>query len=92
MVAGWLAGGADHIPQGSNRLVGAQADPPAGDLAARITSGDPPPLFPPRAELEASIGLRGALADKRGTVAGRRALALVADVVGKFRGFTPLFR
>jgi hypothetical protein len=35
-----------------------------------------------RAELEASIGLRGALADKRGTVAGRRALALVADVSG----------
>ncbi|RSS47693.1 ATP-binding protein, partial [Streptomyces sp. WAC07061] len=32
-----------------------------------------------RAELEASIGLRGALADKRGTVAGRRALALVTD-------------
>ncbi|WP_413807133.1 ATP-binding protein [Streptomyces sp. OE57] len=32
-----------------------------------------------RAELEASIGLRGVLADKRGTVAGRRALALVAD-------------
>ncbi|MFD5508748.1 ATP-binding protein [Streptomyces sp. NPDC127051] len=32
-----------------------------------------------RAELEASIGLKGALADKRGTVAGRRALALVAD-------------
>ncbi|MDT9680608.1 ATP-binding protein [Streptomyces sp. TRM76323] len=32
-----------------------------------------------RAELEASIALRGALADKRGTVAGRRALALVAD-------------
>lgn len=32
-----------------------------------------------RAELEASIGMRGALADKRGTVAGRRALALVAD-------------
>ncbi|MFI8103561.1 ATP-binding protein [Streptomyces sp. NPDC086023] len=32
-----------------------------------------------RAELEASIGLRGALADKRGTVAGRRSLALVAD-------------
>ncbi|CAL9585876.1 hypothetical protein SUDANB176_05133 [Streptomyces sp. enrichment culture] len=38
-----------------------------------------------RAELEASIGLRGALADKRGTVAGRRALALVAD-----RSGTPL--
>ncbi|MGW4027875.1 ATP-binding protein [Streptomyces sp. NPDC004838] len=32
-----------------------------------------------RAELEASIGMRGALADKKGTVAGRRALALVAD-------------
>ncbi|MGW5846619.1 ATP-binding protein [Streptomyces sp. NPDC055254] len=32
-----------------------------------------------RAELETSTGLRGALADKRGTVAGRRALALVAD-------------
>ncbi|UUU24959.1 ATP-binding protein [Streptomyces sp. DSM 40750] len=35
-----------------------------------------------RAELEASIGLRNALADKRGTVAGRRALALVADRSG----------
>ncbi|MGW1891094.1 ATP-binding protein [Streptomyces sp. NPDC002004] len=35
-----------------------------------------------RAELEASIALRGALADKRGTVAGRRALALVADRSG----------
>ncbi|MEO3976520.1 ATP-binding protein [Streptomyces sp. CAU 1734] len=32
-----------------------------------------------RAELEASIALRGALSDKRGTVAGRRALALVVD-------------
>ncbi|MFF8954272.1 ATP-binding protein [Streptomyces sp. NPDC014894] len=32
-----------------------------------------------RAELEASIGMRGALADKRGTVAGRRALTLVDD-------------
>ncbi|WP_267244494.1 ATP-binding protein [Streptomyces sp. PR69] len=32
-----------------------------------------------RAELEASIGMRGALADKSGTVAGRRALALVSD-------------
>ncbi|MFF5444965.1 ATP-binding protein [Streptomyces sp. NPDC012888] len=32
-----------------------------------------------RAELEASIGLRGALADRHGTVAGRRALALVTD-------------
>lgn len=32
-----------------------------------------------RAELEASIGMRGALADRNGTVAGRRALALVED-------------
>ncbi|WP_327268281.1 ATP-binding protein [Streptomyces sp. NBC_01218] len=35
-----------------------------------------------RAALEASIGLRGALADRTGTVAGRRALALVADRSG----------
>ncbi|CAM5573780.1 ATPase AAA OS=Streptomyces gougerotii OX=53448 GN=GCM10010227_18330 PE=4 SV=1 [Streptomyces diastaticus subsp. diastaticus] len=35
-----------------------------------------------RAELEAAVALRGALADKRGTVAGRRALALVADRSG----------
>ncbi|MGW3571423.1 ATP-binding protein [Streptomyces sp. NPDC000941] len=35
-----------------------------------------------RAELEASIGLRGVLADKRGTIAGRRALALVTDRSG----------
>ncbi|MER6030793.1 ATP-binding protein [Streptomyces sp. NPDC001851] len=39
-----------------------------------------------RAELEASIGLRGALADRRGTVAGRRALALVADRSGEVPG------
>ncbi|AOR32052.1 AAA family ATPase [Streptomyces fodineus] len=39
-----------------------------------------------RAELEASIGLRGALADKRGTTAGRRALALVADRSGEVVG------
>ncbi|CCK27407.1 hypothetical protein BN159_3028 [Streptomyces davaonensis JCM 4913] len=39
-----------------------------------------------RTELEASIGLRGALADKRGTVAGRRALALVADRTGDTPG------
>lgn len=32
-----------------------------------------------RAELEASIGLRGVLSDRRGAVAGRRALALVSD-------------
>ncbi|HWU07977.1 MAG TPA: ATP-binding protein, partial [Streptomyces sp.] len=36
-----------------------------------------------RAELEASIGMRGALADKAGAVAGRRALALVADRSGE---------
>lgn len=35
-----------------------------------------------RSELEASIGLRGALADKRGSTAGRRALALVSDRSG----------
>jgi hypothetical protein len=39
-----------------------------------------------RSELEASIGLRGALADKHGTVAGRRALALVADRSGHTPG------
>ena len=39
-----------------------------------------------RAELESSIGLRGALADKRGTVAGRRALALVSDRSGTTPG------
>ncbi|WUH90831.1 ATP-binding protein [Streptomyces sp. NBC_00433] len=33
-----------------------------------------------RAELEASIALRGALADRQGTVVGRRTLALVDDV------------
>ncbi|MEU0950822.1 ATP-binding protein [Streptomyces niveus] len=32
-----------------------------------------------RAELETSISMRGAVADKRGTVSGRRALALVSD-------------
>ncbi|MDK0522265.1 ATP-binding protein [Streptomyces sp. ML-6] len=35
-----------------------------------------------RTELETSIGMRGALADKPGAVAGRRALALVADRSG----------
>ncbi len=39
-----------------------------------------------RAELETSVGLRGAAADKRGTVAGRRALALVADRSGDTPG------
>jgi hypothetical protein len=35
-----------------------------------------------RAELEASIALRGALADRRGTLVGRRTLALVNDRAG----------
>ncbi|MGX1881310.1 ATP-binding protein [Streptomyces sp. NPDC055287] len=39
-----------------------------------------------RAELEASIAMRGAVADKSGTVAGRRALALVADRSGPGAG------
>ncbi|MFE4172234.1 ATP-binding protein [Streptomyces sp. NPDC056909] len=46
-----------------------------------------------RAELEASIGMRGAVADKAGTVAGRRALALVADregAGGPSGGHTPV--
>ncbi|MET9530401.1 ATP-binding protein [Streptomyces sp. NPDC006649] len=43
------------------------------------------------AELEASIALRGALADKAGTVAGRRALALIADRSGaaSLGGYVP---
>ncbi|CAM5240874.1 ATP-binding protein [Streptomyces hirsutus] len=44
-----------------------------------LCTGDPDRA---RAELEASIGLRAVLADERGTVAGRRALALVADLSG----------
>ena len=43
-----------------------------------------------RTELETAIGLRGALADKRGTVAGRRALALVADRTGTAPGLAAL--
>ncbi|MFJ7961429.1 ATP-binding protein [Streptomyces sp. NPDC096319] len=42
-----------------------------------------------RAELEASIAMRGVLADKRGTVAGRRALALVADLSGEHTAAPP---
>ncbi|MET8136612.1 ATP-binding protein [Streptomyces sp. NPDC005251] len=45
-----------------------------------------------RAELEASVAMRAALADKRGTTAGRRALALVADRSGTLQltaGRTP---
>ncbi|WP_345056127.1 ATP-binding protein, partial [Streptomyces rameus] len=43
-----------------------------------------------RAELEASGALRGALADKRGAVAGRRALALLADRAGEAPGMPAL--
>ncbi|MFD8301371.1 ATP-binding protein [Streptomyces sp. NPDC059690] len=39
-----------------------------------------------RSELETSLGLRGATSDKRGTVAARRALALVADRTGTAPG------
>ncbi|MFG2792934.1 ATP-binding protein [Streptomyces sp. NPDC048419] len=39
-----------------------------------------------RTELETSIGLRSALAEKHGTVSGRRALALVADRTGTAPG------
>ncbi|MEU3279397.1 ATP-binding protein [Streptomyces antibioticus] len=42
-----------------------------------------------RSELEASLALRGTLTDKRGTVAGRRALALVADASGDIPGLAP---
>ncbi|MBV2353282.1 ATP-binding protein [Streptomyces sp. J2-1] len=62
----------------------------AGDLSAQVyfhhelgvlalCSGE---LDRARAELETSGGLRGALTDKRGAVAGLRALALVADLSG----------
>lgn len=44
-----------------------------------------------RAELETSISMRGALADKPGAVAGRRALALVEDLSGaRAAGGVPL--
>ncbi|MFI7098100.1 ATP-binding protein [Streptomyces sp. NPDC050161] len=42
-----------------------------------------------RAELEAAIGLRGVLSDRSGAVAGRRALALVADRTRAFPPVTP---
>ncbi|MEU4168363.1 ATP-binding protein [Streptomyces sp. NPDC026665] len=45
-----------------------------------------------RAELEASVAMRGELADKRGSTAGRRALALIADRSGTLQitgGHTP---
>ncbi|MGW2049550.1 ATP-binding protein [Streptomyces sp. NPDC001858] len=39
-----------------------------------------------RSELEASLALRSTIADKRGTIAGRRALALVTDRSGDIPG------
>ncbi|MFB8178251.1 ATP-binding protein [Streptomyces sp. NPDC055966] len=77
---------------------GAEAARPAGDIHEQayfhhelgvlaLCCGQ---LDRARAELEASIGLRGALADKRGTVAGRRALALVADRSGELPGITAM--
>ncbi|MCQ9132615.1 ATP-binding protein [Streptomyces hilarionis] len=73
---------------------GAEAARLAGESADRayfhhelgvlaLCSGD---LDRARSELEASLTLRGAIADKRGTVAGRRALALVADASGDIPG------
>ncbi|MET7480646.1 ATP-binding protein [Streptomyces sp. NPDC005648] len=43
-----------------------------------------------RTELETSLGLRGAAADKRGTVSARRALALVADRTGTAPGLVAM--
>ncbi|MFD4540461.1 ATP-binding protein [Streptomyces bauhiniae] len=43
-----------------------------------------------RSELEVSHGMRSALSDMRGTVAGRRALALVADRSGDLPGLAAL--
>jgi hypothetical protein len=44
-----------------------------------------------RAELEASIALRGALADRQGTVVGRRTLALVDDAAPGAAGASAAF-
>ncbi|MEU9312905.1 ATP-binding protein [Streptomyces sp. NPDC048256] len=68
------------------RLAGASADRAyfhheMGVLA--LCGGD---LDRARSELEASLALRGVIADKRGTVAGRRALALVTDRSGDVPG------
>ncbi|MDX3114496.1 ATP-binding protein [Streptomyces scabiei] len=73
---------------------GAEAARMAGESADRayfhhelgvlaLCTGD---LDRARSELEASLALRGVIADKRGTVAGRRALALVADASGDIPG------
>ncbi|WP_109002592.1 AAA family ATPase [Streptomyces rishiriensis] len=73
---------------------GAEAARMAGESADRayfhhelgvlaLCTGD---LDRARSELEASLALRGVIADKRGTVAGRRALALVADACGDVPG------
>ncbi|MCX4765015.1 ATP-binding protein [Streptomyces sp. NBC_01275] len=73
---------------------GAEASRLAGETADRayfhhelgvlaLCAGD---LDRARSELEASLDLRAALADKRGAIAGRRALALVADASGDVPG------
>lgn len=51
-----------------------------------LSTGDPERA---RGELEAAISLRGSLADQRGTVAGRRALALVTDQLNAAAGAWP---
>ncbi|MEV6161577.1 ATP-binding protein [Streptomyces sp. NPDC052052] len=54
-----------------------------------LCAGDPERA---RVELETSIGMRGALADRSGAVAGRRALALVEDRAGGPSGGGPVRR
>lgn len=70
----------------ASRLVGAVADQAYFHHELGILALCLGELDRARAELEASVGLRGALADKRGTVSGRRALALVADHSGDVPG------
>lgn len=81
--------------------VGAEASRHSGEVAEQayfhhelgilaLCSGQ---LDRARAELDASIALRGAVSDRRGTVAGRRALVLVGDLSGDVvsggSGFVP---
>lgn len=81
--------------------VGAEASRHSGEVAEQayfhhelgilaLCSGQ---LDRARAELDASIALRGAVSDRRGTVAGRRALVLIGDLSGDVvsggSGFAP---